>query len=53
VLLWRPIGPGLPAAWSLALPAAVRPAAFAAQLVGIDVDTFTATTSQGRWITCQ
>jgi len=53
VLLWHPIGPSQTTSWSLALPAAFRPVAFAAQLVGIDVDTFAATTSQGRWITCQ
>ena len=53
VVLWSAISASHTAAWSLAVPAAARPLAFAAQLVGIDVDTVTATTSAGFWITCQ
>lgn len=53
VTLW-----GLPdaqraASWSIGLPASVRPAGFAAQLVGLDVDALAATTSAGFWVTCR
>lgn len=53
VALW-----GLPDAqraanWSIGLPASVRPAGFAAQLVGLDVDAAAVTTSAGFWVTCR
>lgn len=53
VTLW-----GLPdaqhaATWSIGLPANVRPAGFAAQLVGLDIDATVATTSPGYWVSCR
>jgi hypothetical protein len=51
--LWQPLDAQQQMTCSIALPAAVRPASFAAQLVGFDFATNQATTSRAFWVTCQ
>lgn len=53
VALWRPLDAQRQMTCSIALPGAVRPAAFAGQLLGFDLQASAATTSRAFWITCQ
>ena len=53
VALWQTLDPQQRMTRSIALPAAVRPASFAAQLLGFDFATSQATTSRAFWVTCQ
>lgn len=50
---WRSVGTTGAVDWSTALPQGFGPVQFATQVIGLDVDTWSAGTSQAFWVTCQ
>lgn len=53
VVLWQSLDSQQRMTRTIALPATVRPASFAAQVLGFDFATSQATTSRAFWVTCQ